>query len=45
MKRAFLGTTLLALAMIVPIPAMAQVNISVNIGLPPPVTFAEPPSW
>jgi len=38
-----LGAVLLVSAMVVPVPLMAQVGISVNIGLPPPVTFVEPP--
>jgi hypothetical protein len=34
---------LLALIIAVPDPAMAGVNVSVNIGLPPPVVFSGPP--
>jgi hypothetical protein len=44
MKKVLLGTMLLGLILVVPFPTMAQVGISVNIGLPPPVVFAEPPA-
>ena len=44
MKRVLFATMLLALVIVVPIPTMAQVGISVSIGLPPPVVFAEPPA-
>jgi hypothetical protein len=43
MKKLLFGTILLALVSIVPIPIMAQVGISVNIGLPPPIAFHAPP--
>jgi len=43
MKKVLFGTMLLALVTIIPFPAMAQVDISINIGLPPPVLFPEPP--
>jgi hypothetical protein len=33
----------LALAAVVPVPAMAGVNISIGIALPPPVAFSAPP--
>jgi len=42
MKKLFLGTLLVALAIAVPIPTMAGVDVSVNIGLPP-IVFAAPP--
>ena len=44
MKKVLFATMLLALVIVVPIPTMAQVGISVSIGLPPPVVFAEPPA-
>ena len=44
MKKLFFGTVLLALVIVVPIPTMARVDVSVNIGLPPPIMFAAPPS-
>jgi hypothetical protein len=34
---------LLSLAVIAPFSTMAQVGISINIGLPPPIVFSEPP--
>ncbi|MEW6585124.1 MAG: hypothetical protein AB1442_05870, partial [Nitrospirota bacterium] len=43
MKKLFLSTILLVLAAIVPVPARAGVDISIGIGLPPPVVFAAPP--
>jgi hypothetical protein len=43
MKKLLFGTLLLALTVVVPIPTMAQVGISINIGLPPPIVFAAPP--
>lgn len=43
MKRLFFGIMLLALAFAVPVSTMAQVGISVSIGLPPPIVFEEPP--
>ena len=43
MKKLLLGTMLFALVIVVPIPTMAQVGISVSIGLPPPIVFAAPP--
>ncbi len=43
MKRLLIGTMLLASAIVVPISTMAQVGISINIGLPPPIVFQEPP--
>lgn len=43
MKKFLLGIILLAFAMIFPVPAMAGVDISIGISLPPPVVFAAPP--
>lgn len=43
MKKLLLGTVLLALAIVVPVPTMAGVNISIGISLPPPVAFEAPP--
>lgn len=43
MKKSFFGVLLLVLAMAAPLTTMAQVDIHINIGLPPPVAFAEPP--
>jgi len=45
MKKLFLGTILLSLAIVVPVPTMARVDVSIGIGipLPPPIVFAAPP--
>ncbi len=43
MKRLFFGTLLLALVIVVPLPTMAGVDVSISIGLPPPIVFAAPP--
>ena len=43
MKQLFFGTLLLASVIVVPIPTMAEVNISVGISLPPPIVFEAPP--
>jgi len=43
MKKLLLGSILLALALFAPMPAMAEVNISIGFPLPPPVVFAAPP--
>jgi hypothetical protein len=43
MKKLFLGTMLLVLAIIVPIPATAEVSINVGISLPPHIAFSAPP--
>jgi hypothetical protein len=43
MKRLVLGATLFASVLVVPVLTVAQVNISVSIGLPPPIVFAAPP--
>ncbi len=44
MKKLLLGTILLAVVMVLPIPTMAAVDISINISLPPPVVFEAPPA-
>jgi hypothetical protein len=43
LKKLCFGTLLLALTIAVPIPTKAGVEVSVNIGLPPPIVFAAPP--
>ncbi|HUL00014.1 MAG TPA: hypothetical protein VLX29_04080 [Nitrospirota bacterium] len=43
MKKLFLGTILLALATVVPIPTMAAVNVSIDFPLPPPIIYPAPP--
>lgn len=43
MKKLLLGTLLLALIFVLPIPAMARVDVSVGISLPP-IVFAAPPA-
>jgi hypothetical protein len=43
MKQLLFATVLLALAIVVPVPTMAGVEVSVSIGLPPPIVFAAPP--
>jgi|SRR5208283_2269267 len=45
MKKLLLGTILLALAIVVPIPTMAGVDVNVSLGfpLPPPIVFPAPP--
>ena len=43
MKKYLLGTIFLVLALVVPIPTMAEVNISIGFPLPPPIVFAAPP--
>ena len=43
MKKVLFGTMLLAMVIVVPLQTMAQVGISVNINLPPPIAFAAPP--
>ena len=42
MKKLLLGTILLALVFVFPIPTMAGVNVDVNIGLPPLIVHAGP---
>src|SRR5664279_4856820 len=43
MKPLLWGAILLALAIVVPIPTMAQIGINVGISLPPPIVFQAPP--
>ena len=43
MKRLFWGTLLFALLIVLPVPAMAGVDVNINIALPPPIVFAGPP--
>ena len=43
MKKSVCGTILLALAIVIPVPTMAGVDISIGISLPPPVVFETPP--
>jgi len=42
-KTLLFGTMLFALAMVVPIPTTAAVDINVGISLPPPIAFQAPP--
>jgi hypothetical protein len=44
MKKLCIGTLLLALLIAVPVSTMARVDVSINIGLPPPIMFAAPPA-
>lgn len=43
MKKILIGAMLLSMAIVVPVPTMARVDINVNIGLPPPIGFSGPP--
>jgi hypothetical protein len=44
MKRLIFGTILLvAVAMVAPLPTLAEVNINIGIPLPPPIVFTAPP--
>ncbi len=43
MNKLFWGTIFLVLAIVVPIPTMAGVNIGIGISLPPPIVFEAPP--
>jgi len=43
MKKLFLGTLLLAVVFVLPVPTMARVDVGINISLPPPIVFASPP--
>jgi hypothetical protein len=43
MKKLFLGTILLALVLVFPIPTMAGVEVGISIPLPPVIVFATPP--
>ena len=44
MKKLLCSAIFLALAIIVPIPTMAGVDVSIGISLPPPIVFAAPPA-
>jgi len=44
MKKALLGTILLALVIVTPVSTMAEVNIQVGISLPPLIVFEAPPN-
>ncbi len=43
MKKIVLGSMLMALVVVFPLRSMAQVGISVNIGLPPPIAISAAP--
>jgi len=43
MKKLLLGTILLALVIVVPMPTMAGVDVGISISLPPLIVFAAPP--
>ena len=43
MQKLLLGTILWALVLVFPTPAMAKVNVGINISLPPLIVFAAPP--
>jgi hypothetical protein len=43
LTRILFGTMLLALAVVAPIPTMAQVGINTRITVPPPIAFKAPP--
>ena len=43
MKKLLLGTMFLAAVSVMPVPAMARVDIGINISLPPPIVFASSP--
>ena len=43
MQKLLLGALLLSLALVVPMPAMARVDVSIGISLPPLITFQAPP--
>jgi len=43
MKKLLFGTMFLASVIVLPMPAMARVDIGINISLPPPIVFAAPP--
>lgn len=44
MKKLFLGAIFMALIVLVPISAMAGININIGIPLPPPIVFRAPPN-
>ncbi len=43
MKRLLLWSIILAVPIFVPVPAMAGVDVSIGISLPPPIVFSAPP--
>lgn len=43
MKKLLFGTIFLLVAGVLPVPAMADVQVGISIGIPPPITFAAPP--
>ena len=43
MKKLLLGTILLALVLVFPIPTMARVDVGISISLPPLIVFGAPP--
>ena len=43
MKKLLFGVMFLALAIVVPVPTMAQVDIRISFPLPPPIVFSAPP--
>jgi hypothetical protein len=43
MRKSLIGIMFLALAIVVPVPSMAQVTIGVHVSLPPPIAFGAPP--
>ena len=43
MRRLLFGIVPLALLVLFPLPTMAEVSVDVNISLPPPIAFVEPP--
>ncbi|HEX2966427.1 MAG TPA: hypothetical protein VHO84_11600 [Syntrophorhabdaceae bacterium] len=43
MKKLIIGTIFLTIVVIAPLQSMARVDVSVNIGLPPPIAFVQPP--
>jgi hypothetical protein len=43
MKKLLIGTILLSLVLVFPVPTMAEVNVGINIPLPPLIVFAAPP--
>lgn len=43
MKKLFLGTLLLALIFLLPLPSLAEVSINIGVSLPPLIRFAAPP--
>lgn len=43
MKKILFGTVFLLVVSILPITAMAQIQVGISIGVPPPITFSAPP--